>query len=127
MYRPPGDIAISTHYLSAHGIEAIGGVLMHEIAHHVVRHVTGARVAPHGREFRLVAAALGGSLKAAPFAAPRTVYVYRCPTCRRETVRGRRFSRGRRYSCARCAPAYDPRFRLVYVTRRRQGTVSGSP
>lgn len=125
IYRPPGDIALSSHYLDAHGVAAVRGVLLHEIAHHVVRFRHGRAVSPHGTEFRRAAAALGASLKAEAFAAPRTVYVYRCPVCRLESARGRRFARGRRYSCARCAPAYDDRFRLVFIARRRIGVPPG--
>jgi predicted SprT family Zn-dependent metalloprotease len=121
IYRPAGDIAISTHYLAAHGIEAARGVVLHEVAHHVVRTVHGRSARPHGREFRVVAAALGASLRAEAFAAPRTVYLYRCPACGWEWRRGRKAPRGRTYSCGRCAPAYDPRFRLRFGGVHREG------
>lgn len=117
IYRPPGDIAISTHYLAAHGVERAGGVVLHEVAHHAVRAAHGRAARPHGREFTQAALALGASLRAEAFAAPgaRLVYVYRCPTCGWEWHRGRRLAGGRRYSCARCAPAYDERHRLTFA------------
>jgi hypothetical protein len=46
--------------------------------------------------------------------------VYRCPACGWEWRRGRRVRRGRRFSCARCAPAYDERRRLVFTGKRRE-------
>lgn len=119
MYRPEGDIAISSHFLAAHGVAATRGVLLHEIAHHVVRTLYGRRAAPHGREFKAVARALGADLRAEAFAAPRLVYLYRCPTCGAEWPRGRRIPRGRRYSCARCSPTYDERHRLAFIGTRR--------
>ncbi len=118
-YRGDGEIAISAHFLTAHGLERTGAILRHEIAHHVVRYLYGRAVAPHGREFRTVAHALSADLRAPAFPAPRTRFVYRCPGCGWEWRRGRRLPHGRRYSCARCAPAYDERFRLRLVGRRR--------
>lgn len=112
VYRRDGEIAISTHFLAAHGLERTRGILRHEIAHHVVRYLHGRVAAPHGREFRVVAQALSADLHAPAFPAPRTRFVYRCPCCGWEWRRGRRLPRGRRYSCARCAPAYDERFCL---------------
>lgn len=119
MYRPGGDVALSTYFLAAHGPERARGVLLHELAHHIVRARHGPRVAPHGREFRAVAAALGAELHAAAFPSPRTLYAYRCPGCGWEWLRGRRIARGRGYSCARCAQGYDRRFRLRFAGRRR--------
>lgn len=119
-YRPEGDIAISSHFLAGHGVEGTRGVLLHEIAHHVVRAVHGRSAPPHGRAFKQAAGALGADLRAEHFAAPRLVYVYRCPACGWEWRRGRRVRRGRRYSCARCAPAYDERRRLVFAGKRRE-------
>ena len=121
-YRPDGDVAISAHYLAAHGVEGARGVLLHELAHHVVRSVHGRKAAPHGREFRAVATALAADLRAEGFAAPRLVYFYRCPTCGVEWRRGRRLQRGRRYSCARCSPVYDERHRLRFAGKRREGS-----
>lgn len=120
IYRPAGDIAISTHFLAAHGVEGARGVLLHEIAHHVVQALHGRRALPHGPAFKHIAAVLGADLRAEHFAAPRLVYVYRCPFCGWEWRRGRRIPRGRRYSCARCAPVYDERRRLVYMGSRRE-------
>lgn len=118
-YAASADIAISTHFLATHGMDGIDGVIRHEVAHHAVRHHHGRAARPHGREFAAVAAALGASMKAAAFAAPRTVHLYRCPGCGWEWQRGRRVRRGRRFACARCAPHYDDRFRLVYRGSRR--------
>lgn len=120
IYRRNGEIVISTHFLAAHGLERVGGVLRHEIAHHVVRFLHGRAAAPHGREFHIVARALAADLRAPAFPAPRTRYVYRCPACGWEWRRGRRLPRGRSYSCARCAPAYDERFRLRFLGRVRE-------
>ena len=120
VYRPGGDVALSTHFLASHGVARAGGVLLHEIAHHVVRTLHGRAAAPHGREFKAVATALGADLRAEGFAAPRLVYVYRCPTCGWEWRRGRKTRRGRRYSCARCAPAFDGRHRLVFAGSWRE-------
>jgi len=119
-YRPGGDVAISSHFLAAHGVAGVRGVLLHEIAHHVVRAVHGRGATPHGRAFKQTAAALGADLRAEAFFAPRLVYLYRCPTCGWEWRRGRRARRGRRYSCTRCAPVYDDRHRLVFAGRRRE-------
>lgn len=121
IYRPGGDIALSSHFLAAHGVAGARGVLLHEVAHHVVRALAGQAARPHGREFKRVAVALGADLRAEAFAAPRLVYVYRCPTCGWEWRRGRRLRRGRRYSCSRCAPVYDARHRLLFAGKRREG------
>jgi predicted SprT family Zn-dependent metalloprotease len=121
IYRPGGDIAISTHYLAAHGLDGTRGVVLHEVAHHVVRSLHGRNARPHGREFKAIATALGGSLHAESFAAPRIIYLYRCPTCGWEWRRGRKVRRGRRYACARCSPTYNDRHRLVYLGRQREG------
>lgn len=120
-YRSGGDIAISSHFVAAHGVERTRGVVLHEIAHHAVRSAHGRAAPPHGREFRDVAAALGADLRARAFAAPRRVYVYRCPACGWEWRRGRKIARGRHYSCPRCAPAYAPRYRLAYAGERSEG------
>ncbi len=125
IYRQDGEIAISTHFLAAHGVERVGGVLRHEIAHHVVRFLYGRAAAPHGQEFRIVALALGADLRAPAFPAPRTRFVYRCPGCGWEWRRGRRLPPRRAYSCARCAPVYDDRFRLRLVAREREGPAAG--
>lgn len=114
-YRPPGTITISRHFLEEHGLEATLPILRHEIAHHVVRWTARGRVRPHGPEFRAVAARLGAPLHAPAFRAPRLVYGYRCPACGWTWLRGRRIGRSRRYSCARCAPRYDQRYRLVSI------------
>jgi predicted SprT family Zn-dependent metalloprotease len=114
-YRPPGTITISRHFLAEHGLEATLPILRHEIAHHVVRWTAHRRVRPHGPEFRTVAAALHAPLHSPAFRAPRLVYGYRCPACGWTWLRGRRIGRSRRYSCARCAPRYDQRFRLVFA------------
>jgi predicted SprT family Zn-dependent metalloprotease len=75
IYRRNGEIVISTHFLAAHGVERVDGVLRHEIAHHVVRFLHGRTAAPHGREFHVVARALAADLRAPAFPAPRTRYV----------------------------------------------------
>jgi predicted SprT family Zn-dependent metalloprotease len=119
IYRRDGEIVISSHFLAAHGLERTRGILRHEIAHHVVRFLHGRAAAPHGREFRVAAHALSADLHAPAFPAPRTRFVYRCPRCGWEWRRGRRLPRGWNYSCARCAPAYDERFRLRLAGRWR--------
>jgi len=127
-YRPPGTITISRHFLAHHGFEAAVEVLRHEVAHHIVQHgrvstpplPARRRVRPHGREFQAAAAALGAPRHAPHFSAPRLIHGYRCPACGWTWLRGRPIRRGRRYSCARCAPGYDPRFRLVYAGSWRE-------
>jgi predicted SprT family Zn-dependent metalloprotease len=114
-YRPPGTITISRHFFEQHGVEATLPILRHELAHHAVHHTVGRRVRPHGAEFRAAAALLEAPRHAPAFAAPRTVHGYRCPACGWTVLRGRRLPRRRRYSCARCAPRYDDRFRLTYL------------
>ncbi|MGD9890463.1 MAG: SprT-like domain-containing protein [Dehalococcoidia bacterium] len=118
-YRPPGTITISQHFLADHGLEATLPILRHEIAHHIVRWTARRPVRPHGPEFRAVAVALDAPLHAPAFSAPRRVHQYRCPACGWTWQRGRRIGRRRRYSCARCAPRYDQRFRLVYAGSSR--------
>ena len=113
-YRPPATITISRHFLEQHGVEACIPILRHELAHHAVHHTAGRRVRPHGPEFRVAAARLAAPRHAPAFAAPRTVHGYRCPACGWTLLRGRRLVR-RRYSCARCAPRYDERYRLRYI------------
>ncbi len=122
IYRPGDDIAISTHFLIAHGLDGVRGVLLHEIAHHIVWLLHGRTARPHGREFRAIAAALGADLRAAAFDAPRWVYVYSCPICGWEWRRGRRVRRSRRYSCPRCAPTYDSRYRLAFAGSQREAS-----
>ncbi len=119
VYRPPGDIAISGHFLAAHGPAGTRGIVLHELAHHVTRYLHGGAATPHGDAFLAVASALGASRYAESFPAPRLVYVYRCPVCGLEWKRGRRTRAGRRYSCRRCAPRYDDRFRFVFTGMRR--------
>jgi predicted SprT family Zn-dependent metalloprotease len=119
-YRPPGTITISRHFLRQHGLEACLPILRHEVAHHAVHHTAGRRVRPHGAEFRAAAARLDAPRHAPAFAAPRTVHGYRCPACGWTVLRGRRFPRRRRYSCARCSPRYDDRYRLTYVGAWRE-------
>lgn len=114
-YRPPGTITISGRFLQQHGFDETEPILRHEVAHHIVHWTVRGKARPHGPEFRAIAAALGAPLHAPAFAAPRLVYGYRCPACGWTWHRGRRIRRSHRYSCARCAPRYDPRFRLVYL------------
>lgn len=116
-YRPPGTITISRPFLVQHGLAATIPILRHELAHHAVHHTAGARVRPHGREFQTAAAQLSAPRYAPAFYAPRTVHGYRCPACGHTWLRGRRLTQTRRYSCARCAPRYDDRYRLLYVGR----------
>jgi predicted SprT family Zn-dependent metalloprotease len=115
IYRPPGDITLSRHFLEQHGPEQAEAVLRHELAHHIVRWTVPGRVRPHGREFQEVAAALGAPRYAPAYMTPHTIYAYRCPACGWTWERRRRLPRGRRYACARCAPRYDDRFRLHYA------------
>ena len=115
IYRPPGDVAISRHFLREHGPDAAALVLRHEVAHHAVRWTAGTGVRPHGPEFRAAAKKLGAPRRAPAFTVPGVVYGYRCAACGWTWVRRRRIRRGRRYACGRCAPAYDERFRLRYA------------
>jgi predicted SprT family Zn-dependent metalloprotease len=121
-YRAPGTITISRHFLRAHDWDAVLAVLRHEAAHHIVRWRAGARARPHGPEFRAFAASLGAPMHAPAFAAPRSVHGYRCPACDWTWLRGRRIPPSRRYSCPRCAPRYDARFRLSYIGSWRTKT-----
>lgn len=120
LYRPPGDIAVSRHFLATHGVEGARGVVLHEVAHHLTRYVHGRRATPHGDAFLAAAEALGADRHAESFPAPRTVYLYRCPACGLEWRRGRKLRAGRRYSCRRCASRYDDRFRFVFAGVRRE-------
>jgi predicted SprT family Zn-dependent metalloprotease len=115
LYRQPGTILISRHFLEQHGVDACIPILRHELAHHAVHHTASVRVRPHGPEFRAAADRLGAPRYAPAFAAPRTVHGYRCTACGWTVLRGRRFPRRRHYSCARCAPRYDDRYRLRYI------------
>lgn len=121
VYRPPDDIALSRHFLRQHGEAALVAILRHEVAHHIVRGRYAARVRPHGPEFRAVADLLGAPRHAPAFAAPRTVHLYRCPACGATLLRGRRLTRGRRYSCGHCSRRYDARFALRYLGSQRDG------
>jgi predicted SprT family Zn-dependent metalloprotease len=126
-YRPPGTITISRHFVDQYGLAATIPILRHELAHHAVHHTAGrrarpGRVRPHGPEFRAAAARLDAPRHAPAFAAPRTVHGYRCPACGWTVLRGRRLPRRRRYSCARCAPRYDDRFRLTYLGSWREAS-----
>lgn len=118
IYRAPGDIAISRHYLAEHGLAAALAVLRHELAHHIVRW-TAREERPHGPAFKATAAALAAPLRAEAFAAPYTVYAYRCPACGWTWQRRRRIRRGARYACARCSPRYSERFRLQFAGAAR--------
>ena len=115
LYRPPGEITVSRHFLDQHGLAAAEAVLLHELAHHIVRWTVPGRVRPHGKEFQQVAAALGAPRFAPAYVTAHTLHVYRCPGCGWTWERRRKLSRGRRYACARCAPRYDERFRLTYA------------
>ncbi len=67
-----------------------------------------------------VARALDADLRAAPFTAPRLVYIYRCHGCGQEWRRGRRVQRDMQYYCLRCTPRFDERFRMFYAGVRRE-------
>lgn len=115
IYRPPGEITLSRHFVRQHPLPESLAVVRHELAHHIVRHTVAGRVRPHGPEFRVVAERLDAPRYAPAFDAPRTMYAYRCPACGWTWHRGRAIPKRRRYACARCAPSYDGRFRLIYL------------
>lgn len=126
VYRAPGDIAVSRHYLAEHGLEAALAVLRHELAHHIVRW-TVRDAKPHGPAFTAAAAALAAPLRAEAFAAPYTLHAYRCPACGWTWQRRRRIRRGIRYACARCAPRYSDRFRLQFAGTTRVTPAASPP
>jgi len=57
-YPDSGEIKIATLYHRDHGIDATLLVLKHELAHWAARWRYGAKITPHGPEFRLVTHAL---------------------------------------------------------------------
>ena len=82
----------------------------------------------HDRIAHRVAALTGASLEEVracllPVARRPLRYLYACPTCHTEV---RRRVRGT-WSCGRCAPRYDPRYRLRLVADRGPGARSPKP
>ncbi|HXK33744.1 MAG TPA: SprT-like domain-containing protein [Dehalococcoidia bacterium] len=123
-YPDTGLIRIATLYHRDHGIDATLLVLKHELAHWAARWRYGARIAPHGREFRAVAHELDPriTITCPPFAikerAQRRTFRMQCPRCRRTYVRGRRDKVACRSCCDTYAGGrYDRRFRLVPLSR----------
>ncbi|HEY8173335.1 MAG TPA: SprT-like domain-containing protein [Dehalococcoidia bacterium] len=123
-YPDTGLIRLATLYHRDHGIDATLLVLKHELAHWAARWRYGNRIAPHGREFRLVAHGLDPriTITCPPFAhkerAQRRVWRMRCPNCRRSYERARRD----KVACRNCCDMYsrgqyDRRFRLVVASR----------
>lgn len=124
-YADTGLIRLATLYHRDHGIDATLLVLKHELAHWGARWRYGARIAPHGREFRLVAHELDPriTITCPPFAhrerAQRRVWRMRCPNCRRSYQRRRR---DKKVACRTCCDTYanghyDKRFRLIVAGR----------
>ena len=123
-YPDTGEIRIATLYHRDHGIDETLLVLKHELAHWGARWRYGAKVAPHGREFRLVAHELDPriTITCPPFAqkerAQRRFWQMVCPRCRRTYRRARRDKVACRHCCdAYAGGQYDRRFRLVVVPR----------
>ena len=125
-YPDTGLIRIATLYHRDHGIDATLLVLKHELAHWAARWRYGAKIAPHGREFRIVAHELDQriTITCPPFAhkerAARSHRMWRmvCPNCRKTYHRRRRDKVACSYCCdAYAGGHYDRRFRLVVASR----------
>ena len=105
-----GQIRIATLYHRDHGIDATLLVLKHELAHWAARWRYGRRIAPHGREFRMVAKQLDPriTITCPPFAhkerAQRRRWRMMCPHCRR-TYRRAGATRSRAAPAAMPMPA----------------------
>jgi len=123
-YPDTGQIRIATLYHRDHGIDETLLVLKHELAHWAARWRYGRRIAPHGREFRMVAKELDERITVTcpPFAhkerAQRRTWHMMCPRCRRTYRRRRRD----KVACRSCCDAYagghyDRRFRLLVISR----------
>jgi predicted SprT family Zn-dependent metalloprotease len=119
-YPDTGEIRIATLYHRDHGIDATLLVLKHELAHWAARWRYGSKVAPHGREFRVIARELDQriTITCPPFAAreraQKRTWHMMCPRCHRSYHRGRRDKVACRACCDRYARGqYDKRFRLV--------------
>jgi predicted SprT family Zn-dependent metalloprotease len=123
-YPDTGDIRLATLYHRDHGIDATLLVLKHELAHWGARWRYGAKISPHGKEFRAVAHELDPriTITCPPFAAKeraqRRNWQMVCPRCRRRYTRARRD----KVACRACCDAYsegryDRRFRLVALPR----------
>ncbi|HEY3316189.1 MAG TPA: SprT-like domain-containing protein [Bacillota bacterium] len=115
-YYRRGVIRLSQLYLQQFP-ERLAQLLLHEMIH---------LVAPgHGAAFKAQAKRCGVPPEGLrdftycrPFAPKRRSqwrYVYECPSC------GRRFVKRRagQWSCGRCSPRYDPRFKLQLKERHR--------
>ncbi|MHB8514989.1 MAG: SprT-like domain-containing protein [Dehalococcoidia bacterium] len=123
-YPDTGQIRIATLYHRDHGIDETLLVLKHELAHWAARWRYGRRIAPHGREFRMVAKELDERITVTcpPFAhkerAQRRSWHMMCPHCRRTYRRRRRDKVACRACCdSYAAGHYDRRFRLVVMSR----------
>lgn len=127
-YADTGTIKIATLYHRDHGIDATLLVLKHELAHWAARWRYGSRIAPHGREFRLVAQELDAriTITCPPFAhkeraqrrAQTRMWRMRCPRCNRVYHRRRRDKVACRSCCDTYAGGhYDRRFRLMVASR----------
>jgi predicted SprT family Zn-dependent metalloprotease len=123
-YPDTGEIKIATLYHRDHGIDATLLVLKHELAHWAARWRYGAKVATHGREFRMIALELDQRITVTcpPFAAreraQKRTFRMMCPNCNRTYHRGRRDKVACRACCDRYAHGrYDRRFRLVVPSR----------
>jgi predicted SprT family Zn-dependent metalloprotease len=123
-YPDTGQIRIATLYHRDHGIDATLLVLKHELAHWAARWRYGRRIAPHGREFRMVAKQLDERITVTcpPFAhkerAQRRSWRMMCPHCRRTYRRRRRDKVACRSCCDSYAGGqYDRRFRLLVLSR----------
>lgn len=123
-YPDTGLIRLATLYHRDHGLDATLLVLKHELAHWAARWRYGSRIAPHGREFRLVAHELDPriTITCPPFAqkerSARRTWRMTCPRCRRTYHRQRRDKVACRHCCDTYAGGeYDRRFRLVVASR----------
>ena len=123
-YPDTGEIKIATLYHRDHGIDATLLVLKHELAHWAARWRYGAKIAPHGREFKLVAHELDPriTITCPPFASKerstRKGWILVCPKCGRTYHRQRRDKVACSACCTRYARGqYDRRFRLVVAQR----------
>lgn len=98
-------IEINPHQLEAHGIEAVEGIIKHELCHYHL-HIAGRGYRHRDADFKLLLAKVGGSryCQALPDKVKRTLpfkYKLICCDCGMEYKRKRRMDASR-YRCGRC-------------------------